>query len=75
MWWSAKPRPMRFTVVTQMSVDRLPMLAGHCNSFAGVVSAAMYLPLVQDGDGRQLSAENAALVAQAVKELDAAHAA
>jgi hypothetical protein len=45
--WSAKPRPMQFTVFTQLTIDRLQTLYNQCTTFTGPVSAAVYLSLLQ----------------------------
>ena len=46
---SDKPRePTDVTLVTQLSFERLYMLEGQCNVWHGVISAAVYIALVQD---------------------------
>ena len=46
--WSSKRQPrFDFTVVTQLSFDRMPALFNQCSTFNGPISAAVYLPLVQ----------------------------
>ena len=42
-------RPTDITIVTQLSMDRLPMLQALCGTWASRVSAAIYLPLLAGG--------------------------
>lgn len=52
---SAKPRmPSDVTLVTQLSFERLYMLEGQCNVWSGVISAAVYIALV---DGKAVTVE------------------
>lgn len=60
-WRSAHRRDApSVTLVTQLSLDRLDMLDGQCATYAGVIAAALYVPLVR-GEG---------VVSPAAKEYD-----
>lgn len=46
--WPSKSGPsFDLTVVTQLSFDRMPALFNQCSTFTGPISAAVYLPLIQ----------------------------
>ncbi|KFM28697.1 Glycosyltransferase-like protein LARGE1 [Auxenochlorella protothecoides] len=71
-WRSAHRRDApSVTLVTQLSLDRLDMLDGQCATYAGVIAAALYVPLVRgegvvspaakDYDGEPLAAASRAL--------------
>lgn len=61
VWWSQKKTDMGMTVVTQLSMDRLAALWDQCVTWKGPISAAVYLPLVQNRTDRLLR-KNARLV-------------
>lgn len=49
LWHSNKLRKLTdVTLVTQLSIDRLPALELQCSVWGGVISAAVYVPLVDD---------------------------
>jgi hypothetical protein len=51
------------TITTALTLDRLPALFAQCDSWSGPTSAVLYVPLVVDKGGRQLtSVENSTLV-------------
>jgi glycosyltransferase-like protein LARGE len=78
VWRSAKPRaPTDITLVTQLSVDRLPMLRRQCESWGSVIAAAAHVWV--DGKGLVAAPGGAALdgepAAAAERAVAAAHAA
>lgn len=69
MLWSRKPSRAQLTVVTQATVDRLPMLLDQCASYRGPLAAALHLPLIQaEEDG--LTPANRQAVARAVEAVE-----
>mmetsp|Transcript_21809 Transcript_21809/g.37226 ORF Transcript_21809/g.37226 Transcript_21809/m.37226 type:complete len:431 (-) Transcript_21809:13-1305(-) len=70
LWWSKRPRRFDVTVVTQLSIDRIPALFNQCTTYLGPMSAAVYLPLVHPLDqprGTLSSAHEAQLEDQAAQ--------
>ncbi|PNH12726.1 Glycosyltransferase-like protein LARGE [Tetrabaena socialis] len=56
VWWSARPAGIPVTLVTQLSVERLPQLRAQCALWNGPLAAALYLPLLAP-DALELTAE------------------
>lgn len=48
-WWSAKRAVVPVTVVTQLSISRLPQLWAQCRSWRGPLSAAVFVPAPENG--------------------------
>lgn len=44
-WWSAKPAGLQVTLLTQLSLNRLPQLKAQCAVWKGPLAAVVYLPL------------------------------
>jgi len=56
IWRSKKPRAATdITLVTQLSIDRIPALANQCKVWGGVISVAVHVPLV---DGSIVSSDD-----------------
>lgn len=64
--WSSRPPRFQYTVLTQLTIDRLPALYNQCSTYTGPMSAAIYFSLVQGpppggqqpGQAEQLSPSN-----------------
>ncbi|KAG1660376.1 hypothetical protein FOA52_012669 [Chlamydomonas sp. UWO 241] len=51
VWQSKRAPRFPLTVVTQLSVDRMPALFNQCHTFTGPIAAIVYLPLVEPVSG------------------------
>eukprot|EP00798_Chlamydomonas_sp_ICE-L_P016344 gene16344-22539_t len=79
LWWTPRSPKFEFTVITQLSLDRIP-----CSTYKGPVSAAVFLAVTQAPVKmqntnepfllRSLSEFNKERIRRAVEELDAFHA-
>jgi hypothetical protein len=62
VWWSSKtPANATLTVATVTTLDRLNQLAAQCSSWAGPLSAVVYVPVVKGQDEASAAAEKAQL--------------
>mmetsp|Transcript_521 Transcript_521/g.1388 ORF Transcript_521/g.1388 Transcript_521/m.1388 type:complete len:455 (-) Transcript_521:411-1775(-) len=60
VWWSEHAAKLPVTLVTQLSVDRIPALKAQCAAWAGPLAAVVYQPLHNPGQAGnvQLSSVN-----------------
>lgn len=59
-WWSRKDGGnVPLTIVTQLSLERLPQLDAQCKSYRGPISAALYIPLTGSLEAQQAALEAA----------------
>jgi hypothetical protein len=58
VWWSSKtPANATLTVATVTTLDRLYQLEAQCSSWAGPLSAVVYVPVVKGQDQSSAAAE------------------
>lgn len=48
VWLSARPARFQFSVLTQLTIDRIPALFNQCTTYRGPLSAAVYLAIVEE---------------------------
>lgn len=73
LWSSARASNASLTVFTTLTVDRLKQLRDQCRSYAGPLSAAVYLSVIQ-GTRDALVKSNVEKVQEAVAAVEAFHA-
>jgi glycosyltransferase-like protein LARGE len=62
VWWSSKaPANAMLTVATVTTLDRLYQLEAQCSSWAGPLSAVVYVPINKQQDQSSDAAEKAQL--------------
>ncbi len=59
VWQSHKPHALPLTVATQLSVSRLSQLSAQCRGWKGPLSAAVYVPLLEEEPRLPPSADHA----------------
>ncbi|GFR39665.1 hypothetical protein Agub_g136, partial [Astrephomene gubernaculifera] len=72
VFWSKKQSQLPLTIFVGATLERLGMLEAQCRSYPGPLSAAIYVPLLQQTPGPQLTPANQELLQQAtasVKQL------
>ncbi|KAG2493112.1 hypothetical protein HYH03_008775 [Edaphochlamys debaryana] len=71
--WSEKELepPMSVTVFVGATMERLQALEAQCRSYPGPLSAAIYVPLLQQEDGEDLTKENQDHIKKAASALKA----
>lgn len=72
LWWSRHNPNVPATLVTQLTVNRLPQLQAQCMSWHGPLSAAVYVHVQQDVPS-PLSRRNAFNLQKAVKTVENFH--
>ena len=73
IWSSKKPPQLDFTVVTQLSWNRMPALLNQCSTFTGPMAASVYLPLVQESGDDGLIEANQNFLKNEMVKIDKMH--
>ncbi|KXZ55213.1 hypothetical protein GPECTOR_3g356 [Gonium pectorale] len=71
VYWSAKQPQLPLTIFVSATLERLDALDAQCRCYPGPLSAAVYVPLLQQQHGSKLTPENSAALLAAANRVQA----